>query len=186
MAVMKPGVIALFDVDGTLTAPKKDVTPQMLGFMRELKKWALWEDPTFLTKQLGKTIMGDYDYVFSENGLVAHKDVKLICTQVLYGPYLCFTSSLSSSILFLFVSALSETEKPLARFRCSLMIIGHVVHEEDDDQGEVYIDEADILNKVDFDEEDLPDADDQAVGTSSFGIQFLIYDLFLSLAVELI
>ncbi|PRQ20525.1 hypothetical protein RchiOBHm_Chr7g0229131 [Rosa chinensis] len=29
----------------------------------------------------------------------------------------------------------------------------HVVHEEDDDQGEVYIDEADILNKVDFDEE---------------------------------
>ncbi|XP_062029462.1 uncharacterized protein LOC133745414 [Rosa rugosa] len=31
---------------------------------------------------------------------------------------------------------------------------GHVVHEEeDDDQGEVYIDEADILNEVDFDEE---------------------------------
>lgn len=28
-------------------------------------------------------VLDDYDYVFSENGLVAHKDGKLIDTQVL-------------------------------------------------------------------------------------------------------
>ncbi|KAM5555213.1 phosphomannomutase [Rosa sericea] len=88
MAVMKPGVIALFDVDGTLTAPRKDVTPQMLGFMRELKKVVTvgivgGSNLSKITEQLGKTVMGDYDYVFSENGLVAHKDGKLIGTQSL-------------------------------------------------------------------------------------------------------
>lgn len=31
-------------------------------------------------------VIDDYDYVFSENGLVAHKDGKLIGTQVLYKP----------------------------------------------------------------------------------------------------
>ncbi|KAM5551017.1 hypothetical protein ABKV19_027397 [Rosa sericea] len=60
MAVTKPGVIALFDVDGTLTAPRKDVTPQMLGFMRELKKVVTvgivgGSDLSKITKQLGKT-----------------------------------------------------------------------------------------------------------------------------------
>lgn len=29
-------------------------------------------------------VIDDYDYVFSENGLVAHKDGKLIGTQVLF------------------------------------------------------------------------------------------------------
>ncbi|KAI8028618.1 Phosphomannomutase [Camellia lanceoleosa] len=40
MAARKPGFIALFDVDvdGTLTAPPKVVTPDMLKFMQELRK----------------------------------------------------------------------------------------------------------------------------------------------------
>ncbi|KAL6213837.1 hypothetical protein ACLB2K_013276 [Fragaria x ananassa] len=38
-----------------------------------------------------------------------------------------------------------------------------VREEEDDDQGEVYIDEADIINEVYVDEEDLPDVDDEVV-----------------------
>jgi hypothetical protein len=32
------GVLALFDVDGTLTAPRKDVTPGMLEFMKQLRE----------------------------------------------------------------------------------------------------------------------------------------------------
>ncbi|KAM0836713.1 hypothetical protein ACQ4PT_062118 [Festuca glaucescens] len=31
------GVLALFDVDSTLTAPRKEVTPEMLNFMKQLR-----------------------------------------------------------------------------------------------------------------------------------------------------
>ncbi|XP_065864653.1 phosphomannomutase isoform X2 [Euphorbia lathyris] len=86
MAVRKPGLIALFDVDGTLTAPRKEVTSKMFEFMRELRKVVTvgvvgGSDLSKISEQLGKTVTTDYDYVFSENGLVAHKDGKLIGTQ---------------------------------------------------------------------------------------------------------
>ncbi|EMS63532.1 Phosphomannomutase [Triticum urartu] len=109
------GVLALFDVDGTLTAPRKEVTPEMLEFMKRLREFlfrtilrrdcslyvwvvALWfssweqnvtvgvvggSDLVKISEQLGKSVITDYDYVFSENGLVAHKDGKLIGTQSL-------------------------------------------------------------------------------------------------------
>ncbi|XP_031398424.1 phosphomannomutase isoform X1 [Punica granatum] len=88
MAGRKPGVIALFDVDGTLTAPRRVATPEMLEFMQELRKVATvgvvgGSDLSMITEQLGKTVINDYDYVFSENGLVAHKDGKLIGTESL-------------------------------------------------------------------------------------------------------
>ncbi|EXC16348.1 hypothetical protein L484_006555 [Morus notabilis] len=88
MALRKPGVIALFDVDGTLTAPRKVATPHMLEFMRELRKVVTvgvvgGSDLSKITEQLGKTVIDDYDYVFSENGLVAHREGKLIGTQSL-------------------------------------------------------------------------------------------------------
>ncbi|XVE77102.1 hypothetical protein DITRI_Ditri13aG0035100 [Diplodiscus trichospermus] len=78
MAVRKPGLIALFDVDDTLTAPRKAATPKMLEFMKELRK--------VVTVGLvggSDLVIDDYDYVFTENGLVAHKDGKLIGTQSL-------------------------------------------------------------------------------------------------------
>ena len=34
----KPRIIALFDVDGTLTIPRGEITPEMLAFMKELSK----------------------------------------------------------------------------------------------------------------------------------------------------
>ncbi|KAJ6328601.1 hypothetical protein OIU76_005835 [Salix suchowensis] len=88
MAVRKPGVIALFDVDGTLTAPRKVATPSMLEFIKELRKVVTigvvgGSDLSKISEQLGRTVINDYDYVFSENGLVAHKDGKLIGTQSL-------------------------------------------------------------------------------------------------------
>ncbi|KAF9668929.1 hypothetical protein SADUNF_Sadunf14G0054600 [Salix dunnii] len=88
MAVRKPGLIALFDVDGTLTAPRKVATPSMLEFIKELRKVVTigvvgGSDLSKISEQLGKTVINDYDYVFSENGLVAHKDGKLIGTQSL-------------------------------------------------------------------------------------------------------
>ncbi|KAJ4954640.1 hypothetical protein NE237_011423 [Protea cynaroides] len=88
MAGRKPGLIALFDVDGTLTAPRKVVTPKMFEFMRRLREVVTvgvvgGSDLTKISEQLGKTVIDDYDYVFSENGLVAHKDGKLIGSQSL-------------------------------------------------------------------------------------------------------
>ncbi|KAK3021450.1 hypothetical protein RJ639_045639 [Escallonia herrerae] len=87
-ATRKPGLIALFDVDGTLTAPRKVVTPQMLEFMHKLRKVVTvgvvgGSDLVKISEQLGKTVANDFDYVFAENGLVAYKDGKLIGTQSL-------------------------------------------------------------------------------------------------------
>ncbi|CAI0625529.1 unnamed protein product [Linum tenue] len=88
MAARKPGLIALFDVDGTLTAPRKEVTPKMVKFMQDLRKVVTvgvvgGSDLVKISEQLGRTVITDYDYVFSENGLVAHKAGNLIGTQSL-------------------------------------------------------------------------------------------------------
>uniref|UniRef100_A0A8R7Q2X0 Phosphomannomutase n=1 Tax=Triticum urartu TaxID=4572 RepID=A0A8R7Q2X0_TRIUA len=37
-SVANAGVLALFDVDGTLTAPRKEVTLEMLEFMKRLRE----------------------------------------------------------------------------------------------------------------------------------------------------
>ncbi|GAB2224161.1 hypothetical protein Drorol1_Dr00004909, partial [Drosera rotundifolia] len=81
-----PGLIALFDVDETLTAPRKAVAPEMLEFMQKLRKVITvgvvgGSDLVKISEQLGSKVVEDYDYVFSENGLVVHKDGKLIGTQ---------------------------------------------------------------------------------------------------------
>ena len=34
----KPRILALFDVDGTLTIPRGEITPEMMAFMKELSK----------------------------------------------------------------------------------------------------------------------------------------------------
>lgn len=81
-----PGLIALFDVDGTLTAPRKAITPKMLEFMQDLRKVVTvgvvgGSDLVKISEQLGKSVINDYDYVFAENGLVAYKDGELIGKQ---------------------------------------------------------------------------------------------------------
>ncbi|KAI7736544.1 hypothetical protein M8C21_020618 [Ambrosia artemisiifolia] len=88
MALRNSGLIALFDVDGTLTAPRKGVTPKMLKFMQDLRKVVNvgvvgGSDLVKISEQLGSTVINDYDYVFAENGLVAYKDGKLVGTQSL-------------------------------------------------------------------------------------------------------
>ncbi|MCO5586816.1 hypothetical protein L7F22_040760 [Adiantum nelumboides] len=79
----KPGVIALFDVDGTLSLPRKMATQAMLDFLQNLRQVVTvgvvgGSNLSKIHEQLGKSTIVDYDYVFSENGLVAHKDGKLI------------------------------------------------------------------------------------------------------------
>lgn len=79
-------VIYLFDVDGTLTAPRIAITEEMRAFMRLARGKAILgivggSDLSKQAEQLGHNLINEYDYVFSENGLVAYRDGKLIATQ---------------------------------------------------------------------------------------------------------
>jgi len=71
--------IFLFDVDGTLTLPRLKVTPVMRDFLIELRNRHCvaivgGSDLVKQKEQLGDDIEYEWDYIFSENGLVAFKD----------------------------------------------------------------------------------------------------------------
>jgi phosphomannomutase len=60
----------------------------MLQFLQELRKVVTvgvvgGSDLVKISEQLGKSVVTDYDYVFSENGLVAYENGKLIGNQSL-------------------------------------------------------------------------------------------------------
>jgi phosphomannomutase len=38
MSIASPRIIALFDVDGTLTVPRGEITEDMMDFLKELSK----------------------------------------------------------------------------------------------------------------------------------------------------
>jgi len=73
-----PRVLALFDVDGTLTEPRKVVSPETLDFLAKLReKIAIGVvGGSDLVKQ--KEQLGDspqlFDWCFAENGLLAHRN----------------------------------------------------------------------------------------------------------------
>ncbi|KAK4528228.1 hypothetical protein GAYE_SCF53G6163 [Galdieria yellowstonensis] len=78
--------LALFDVDGTLTPSRCQASREMLEFLRKLRNEVYTaivggSDLAKQEEQLGPTILEDFDYVFSENGLVAYENGKLIHTQ---------------------------------------------------------------------------------------------------------
>ncbi|GAB4816304.1 hypothetical protein N2152v2_003350 [Parachlorella kessleri] len=64
-------VLALFDVDGTLTAPRKVISIGTVGGSDLVKQM----------EQLGSDVLQRFDYVFSENGLVAYKGGQLLAVQ---------------------------------------------------------------------------------------------------------
>lgn len=82
MAPTNPRIIALFDVDGTLTIPRGEVTPDMMAFMKELSTKITvgivgGSDLPKQEEQLGNGIAKVFPYNFSQNGLVAYKDGEL-------------------------------------------------------------------------------------------------------------
>jgi len=83
-----PRIIALFDVDGTLTIPRGEVTPEMMAFMKELsKKITVWivggSDLPKQEEQLGNGIAKVFPFNFSQNGLVAYKNGELLEVQTI-------------------------------------------------------------------------------------------------------
>ncbi|CAN8005101.1 unnamed protein product [Ixodes hexagonus] len=79
-----PGTIFLFDVDGTLTKSRQVITPEMSSFMQRLRTQVSvglvgGSDLCKIEEQMGGSqVLADFDYVFSENGLVTHQKGKLV------------------------------------------------------------------------------------------------------------
>jgi phosphomannomutase len=78
--------LCLFDVDGTLTPAREEASQEMKSFLCELKKICTvgivgGSDLSKQQEQVGKDVTDIYDYSFSENGLVAYKDGKLVGKQ---------------------------------------------------------------------------------------------------------
>lgn len=75
--------ICLFDVDGTLTQPRKLVKKETLEFLEKLRERVLigvvgGSDLNKQLEQLGSDCLERFDFFFSENGLAAYKDAKQI------------------------------------------------------------------------------------------------------------
>jgi phosphomannomutase len=76
-------VIVLFDVDGTLTIPRGEATDEMKEFLQALKSKVTvgivgGSDLVKQEEQMGKNIVQEVDYSFSQNGLIAYKYGTLI------------------------------------------------------------------------------------------------------------
>jgi len=79
--------IVLFDIDGTLTEPRKRADPEMIEFLKELRKKVVvgtvgGSDFAKAKEQLGDNILDLVDYCFPENGTIAYKDGKLFSQTV--------------------------------------------------------------------------------------------------------
>lgn len=82
-----PKTLVLFDVDGTLTAPREEATKEMKAFLESLKEKVVvgivgGSDLPKQREQMGENITNEVDYSFSENGLIAYKDGTLVGTEV--------------------------------------------------------------------------------------------------------
>ena len=75
---MAKDVCLLFDVDGTLTHPRSEISHEMLEYIRELQaeEYTLavvgGSNETKIREQLGDSLFEEFDYAFPENGVVAY------------------------------------------------------------------------------------------------------------------
>ena len=88
MGPSNPRILALFDVDGTLTIPRGTITPDMMSFMKSLGEKVTigivgGSDLPKQEEQLGEGIVNVFPYNFSQNGLVAYKDGKVLEVQTI-------------------------------------------------------------------------------------------------------
>lgn len=81
-----PDTIVLFDVDGTLTPARLEVSAEMRDLLAELRKKVVigfvgGSDLAKQLEQLGPDVLDQFDYAFSENGLTAYKQGKQLKSQ---------------------------------------------------------------------------------------------------------
>ncbi|KAF7370849.1 Eukaryotic phosphomannomutase [Mycena sanguinolenta] len=78
--------LVLFDVDETLTLARQSASPEMIQVLSALKqKYVIGvvsgSNMVKISEQLVTPVIEDFDYVFTENGLVAYKKGKLLESQ---------------------------------------------------------------------------------------------------------
>ena len=78
-----PRIIALFDVDGTLTIPRGEVKEDMMGVLKALREKITvgivgGSDLPKQEEQLGEGIVDEVVWNFSQNGLVAYNNGNLL------------------------------------------------------------------------------------------------------------
>ena len=79
----RPRIIALFDVDGTLTVPRGEVEDKMMDVLKALREKITvgivgGSDLPKQKEQLGAGIVDEVVWNFSQNGLVAYNNGKLL------------------------------------------------------------------------------------------------------------
>ncbi|WFD25612.1 phosphomannomutase [Malassezia nana] len=86
----KPGILCLFDVDGTLTPARQQVSEEMLATLKELREHVAigfvgGSDLSKIREQLQlpghADIVTQFDYVFAENGLTAYRLGEQLASQ---------------------------------------------------------------------------------------------------------
>lgn len=75
--------LALFDIDGTLTPARGEQSAEIRSFMKQLRSKITvgvvgGSDFVKQKEQLGEDVLTQFDYAFSENGLMAFKGEELI------------------------------------------------------------------------------------------------------------
>jgi len=81
-------IIALFDVDGTLTPARNKISPEMRYIIQNLRKKiqvgiVSGSDMVKQREQLGEDVLDYVDYSFSENGLIAFRGHELIHSRAI-------------------------------------------------------------------------------------------------------
>ena len=111
--------LLLFDVDGTLTVPRNRITPEFLEYLLLVKKSGLVDmgvvsgsDLKKLEEQIGPDILGLFNWVCSENGLVTYQNAAEIHSNSMVehlgdGAY--------QILVNLFLRELSNLELPIKR-----------------------------------------------------------------------
>ncbi|CAH1758173.1 15454_t:CDS:2 [Entrophospora sp. SA101] len=82
----QPDTLVLFDVDGTLTPARRQVTPEISDLLKKLRKKVVigfvgGSDLVKQIEQLGSNVLNDFDFGFSENGLTAYRLGKQLASQ---------------------------------------------------------------------------------------------------------
>lgn len=85
-----PDTFVLFGVENTLTFPKKSITEEDKRLLAQLREKVVigivgGYDISRQVEQLGPTVLNDFDFCFSENGLIAYKLGEKLYSQSFIG-----------------------------------------------------------------------------------------------------
>eukprot|EP01060_Flectonema_neradi_P005661 TRINITY_DN137_c0_g3_i1.p1 TRINITY_DN137_c0_g3~~TRINITY_DN137_c0_g3_i1.p1 ORF type:complete len:252 (+),score=61.36 TRINITY_DN137_c0_g3_i1:172-927(+) len=158
MARKHEKTLVLFDVDGTLTVPRKVVTPDMLETIAALRKEYTvgivgGSDLSKQYEQLTSEVLSNFDFVFAENGLHAFKDGNEIFRQCL-SKYLGedklrkFTRKVLSLVIELDIPVQRGTFFELRNGMVNISPIGRNCSQEERDEFEKYDKEHKVREKM--------------------------------------